>query len=136
MSSEVHVGPNSIESSVSMEAYAPFLDLGVKGAVTSTKAPNSPFRFGTGTGRKGGLTDGIKEWVKARRFQFRDARGKLMSYDSTAFIIIRSVYTTGMRPTLFFSKPFEKAYEKLPTEMVEAYGLDLESFLKQILKTN
>lgn len=133
-SSEVHVGPNSIQSSIYMAEHGIYQDLGVKGAVSSNKAPNSPFKFGSGTGQRGGLTSGIKGWVRARRFQFTGKRGRLLSYDETARLITRSIYLTGMRPKLFFSKPFEAAYERLPTEIVEAYGLDLESLLKQVLE--
>ena len=28
------------------------------------------------------------------------------------------------------TKPFEKAFERLPDELVEAYGLDVEQFLE------
>ena len=27
---------------------------------------------------------------------------------------------------MFFTKPFEKAFDRLPDELVEAYGLDIE----------
>ena len=118
-----------------MEQYGQFLDLGVKGKVSSQRAPNSPFKYGSGTGRKGGLAEGIRGWVKARRFQFRNKEnGKFMSYEQTSQLITRSIYLKGTKPTLFFSKPFEKGFEKLPQDLVEAYGLDIESFLKFTLK--
>jgi len=31
---------------------------------------------------------------------------------------------------LFFTKPFERAFRKLPDQVIEAYGLDVEEFLK------
>ena len=129
------VNKNSIENYIEMEQYGQFLDLGVKGKISSQRAPNSPFKFGSGTGKKGGLTEGIRGWVKARRFQFRNKEnGKFMSYEQTAQLITRSIYLKGTKPTLFFSKPFEKGFEKLPDDLVEAYGLDIESFLKFTLK--
>lgn len=129
------VNPNSIENYIEMEQYGQFLDLGVKGKISSAKAPNSPFKFGSGTGKKGGLTEGIRGWVKARRFQFKNKEnGKFMTYEQTAQLITRSIYLKGTKPTLFFSKPFEKGFEKLPDDLVEAYGLDIESFLKFTLK--
>ena len=125
------VNPNSIENYIEMEQYGQFLDLGVKGKVSSQRAPNSPFKFGSGTGRKGGLTEGIRGWVKARRFQFRNKEnGKFMTYEQTAQLITRSIYLKGTKPTLFFSKPFEKGFDKLPDELIKAYGLDIESFMK------
>ncbi len=135
LKSKTKVNPNSIENYIEMEEYGQYLDLGVKGKVSGQRAPNSPFKFGSGTGRKGGLTEGIRGWVKARRFQFRNKEnGKFMSFEQTAQLITRSIYLKGTKPTLFFSKPFEKGFEKLPDDLVEAYGLDIESFLKFTLK--
>lgn len=129
------VGKNSMGIYFEMEEYGEFQDLGVKGKSSSSKAPNSPFKFGSGTGKKGGLTNGILEWVKARRFQFKDREsGKFMSYESTAFLITRSIYQKGIKPSFFFTKPFEKGFERLPEEVVESYGLDLEKLIKQSLK--
>lgn len=129
------VNPNSIENYIEMEQYGQFLDLGVKGKVSGQRAPNSPFKFGSGTGKKGGLTEGIRGWVKARRFQFKNREnGKFMSYEQTAQLITRSIYLKGTKPTLFFSKPFAKGFESLPDELIKAYGLDLESFMKFTLK--
>jgi hypothetical protein len=129
------VNPNSIESYIEMEQYGQFLDKGVKGKFSSQRAPDSPFKFGSGTGKKGGLTEGIRGWVKARRFQFKNREtGRFMSYEQTAQLIIRSIWTKGTKPTRFFSKPFEDGFKKLPEELVKAYGLDVESFLKFTLK--
>lgn len=128
------VGKNSIGVYFEMEEYGEFQDQGVKGKTSSAKAPNSPFRFGSGTGRKGGLTEGINRWVRDRRFQFRDRQsGKFLSYEATAFLITRSIYNKGIEASRFFSKPFEVGFERLPDELVEAYGLDVEQFLKDTL---
>lgn len=128
---EIEVGANSFRLAFLMEDYGAFQDKGVKGKTSSTKAPNSPFRFGSGTGQKGGLTKGIFDWVTQKRIQFKDKRtGKFMSYQNTSFLITRSVYNKGIKPSLFFTKPFEKAFERLPQELVEAYGLDVEQFLQ------
>ena len=131
LKAQTKVSPNSIENYIEMEQYGQFLDLGVKGKVSSQRAPNSPFKYGSGTGKKGGLTEGIRGWVKARRFQFKNREtGKFMSYEQTAQLITRSIYLKGTKPTLFFSKPFAKGFESLPEELIKAYGLDIESFLK------
>ena len=121
---------NSVELSFSMEDYGDVQDKGIKGKQSAAKAPNSPFKFGTGTGQKGGLTRAIEKWVQHRRFQFRNKEtGKFMSYKSTAWIITRSIYRTGIKPSLFFTKPFEKAFKNLPDELVQKYGLDIETQL-------
>ena len=133
---------NSIEAYFEMESYGMFQDKGVKGKFSSAKAPNSPFKFGKSYGSgDGGLTNAIKKWVVNRRIQFREREGKgtkgqLLSYNQTAFLITRSIYAKGMKPTEFFSRPFELAFKKLPDELIEAYGLDVETFLKYTLKDN
>ena len=53
-----------------------------------------------------------------------------MSYKSTAFLITRWIYKNGIKPSLFFTKTFDKSFERLPDELVEAYGLDVEQFLE------
>ncbi len=131
LDSNVKVSKNSFQLAFMMEEYGVYQDKGVRGKSSSSKAPNSPFKFGTGTGRKGGLTEGINKWVKRKRFQFRDKKsGKFLSYDSTAFLISRSIYHKGIAPSLFFTKPFEKAFKGLNKDLVEAYKLDVETLMK------
>ena len=59
-----------------------------------------------------------------------------MSYNSTAFLISRSIWNKGLKPSLFFTKPFEKAFKTLPDKILKAYGLDVEEFLKFTIKQN
>lgn len=129
---DVKAMPNSFSLQFSMEDYGAYQDLGVKGKTSSAKAPNSPFKFGSGTGKKGGLTEGIKEWVRKRRFQFKDKKtGRFLSYESTAFLITRGIYNKGIRPSMFFTKPFEAAYKNLPNELVESFALDAQKLFDQ-----
>ena len=115
--------------------YWEFVDKGVKGVSSSTKAPNSPFKFGTGTGKKGGLTKGINGWVARKRIQFKDRKsGQFLSYKSTAFLIMRSIWNKGLATTNFFTKPFEQAFQRLPDAIYEAYSLQVEDQLKVRLK--
>ena len=130
LDSDVKISKNSFQLTFMMEDYGVFQDKGVKGKNSSAKAPNSPFKFGSGTGRKGGLTEGINKWVKRKRFQFKDRKsGKFLSYDSTAFLISRSIYQKGIAPSLFFTKPFEKAFKNIDKDLVKAYRLDIEQLM-------
>lgn len=131
---EVKVSKNSFELSFEMEDYGKFVDKGVKGVKSSSKAPNSPFKFGTGTGRKNGLTEGIDGWIRRKRFQFKDKKGKFLSYESTAFIVRRSIWFTGLKTTNFFERPFELAFKKLPDDLIKQYGLTIDNLLKTSLK--
>jgi hypothetical protein len=117
-----------------MDGYGNFVDKGVRGKSSSAKAPNSPYRYGTGSGKKGGLTKGINEWVKRRGIQFRDRKsGRYLSYKSTSFLIARSIYQKGVKPSLFFTKPFVAAFKRLPDELLEAYSVGLEKQIGVIL---
>jgi hypothetical protein len=120
----------------SMDDYGMFQDKGVKGKSSSAKAPNSPFKFGSGTGKKGGLTQGINKWVRAKGFQFRDKKtGKFMSYQATAFLITRSIFHKGIKPSLFFTKPFEAGYKKyIDVDLIKAFGQDIETMVDYNLK--
>ena len=120
----------------SMDDYGAFQDKGVKGKSSSAKAPNSPFKFGSGTGQKGGLTKGIEKWVRLKGFQFRDkTSGKFMSYQATAFLITRSIFHKGIKPSLFFTKPFEAGYKKyIDVDLLKAFGQDVETMVDYNLK--
>jgi hypothetical protein len=112
--------------------YAKFIDKGVKGVSSSAKAPNSPYKFGTGSGKKGGLTEGVDKWVTRKRIQFQDRKsGKFMSYKQTAFLIRRSIWFKGIETTNFFTKPLEDAFKRLPDALVEAFGLEVDNILSK-----
>jgi len=120
---EIEVGANSFRMAFLMEDYGTFQDKGVSG---KEKKYNTPFSYKS----KRPPLKPITDWVKNRRFQFRQKNGKFMSYQSTAFLVRNSIFKKGIKPSLFFTKPFEKAFERLPDELVEAYGLDVEQFLQ------
>lgn len=124
---EIEVGANSFRLAFLMEDYGQFQDKGVSG---TKKKYDTPFSYKS----KRPPLKPITEWVKNRRFQFRKENGKFMSYQSTAFLVRNSIYTKGIKPSLFFTKPFEKAFERMPDELIEAYGLDVEQFLQYTLK--
>ena len=132
---DVKLTERSLQFEIEMANYGTFQDKGVQGVSSNSKAPRSPYRFGTGSGRKGGLTKGINKWVRKKRFQFRDKKtGRFLSYDSTSNLITRSIYQTGIKPSLFFTKPFEKYAKELPKEIEQAFALDAEQFLEFVTK--
>ena len=113
-----------------MEDYGVFVDKGVKGKTSTypeTKASLSQFQYGSGNFPKGGLTEGINEWMKKKRFQWRDERGRFMSYESMSYIIARSIYNKGLKANLFFTTPFELGLQNLPKQLTDAFSLDLEN---------
>ena len=120
---EIEVGANSFRLAFLMEDYGTYQDKGVSG---TQRKYDTPFSYKS----KRPPLKPITDWVKKRRFQFRKENGKFMSYESTSFLIRNSIFKKGIKPSLFFTKPFEKAFLNLPDELVEAYGLDLEQFLQ------
>ena len=139
---------NAFSLSFFMEDYGKFQDKGVKGKdpskvspnakITGQQAPNSPYRFGTGSakGKWGQFIASLEKWAKRRNVRFRDEKGKYVkgNYKSLAYVIAGNIYNRGLKPSLFFTKPFEQGFKKLPDELLEAYGLDVEEFLKYTLK--
>ena len=113
-----------------MEDYGVFVDKGVRGKTSTypeTAASLSQFQYGSGNFPKGGLTEGINEWMKKKRFQWRDERGRFMSYESMSYIIARSIYNKGLKANLFFTTPFELGLRNLPINLKDAFKLDIEN---------
>jgi len=128
---EVDVFKNSFSLDFFMEDYGQFVDQGVKGSRRSTKAPNSPFSFKN----KFPPLRPIQKWIKQKGMRGRDEKGRFIKDKTLAFLIARSIFKTGIKPSLFFTKPFEQAFKKLPDELVESFGLDADKFLEQTLNT-
>lgn len=127
---ELKVGANSIEFDFFAQEYWKFVDKGVKGKTSSAKAPNSPYQFGSGTGKKGGLRSAIDKWVIQKGLNnVRDKQGRFINRKQMVSMISSAIYNRGLRPTEFFSKPFEEGFKQLPDEILEAYGKDLDKFL-------
>jgi len=113
-----------------MEDYGTFVDKGVRGKTSTypeTKAALSQFQYGSGNFPKGGLRDGIKGWLEKKRFQWRDKKGKFMSYDTMTYLISRSIYNKGLKANLFFTTPFELGLQNLPKQLTDAFSLDIEN---------
>ena len=135
LKSRVKESKRSIEISFEMEDYGFYQDRGVKGVKSGESLDN--YKFGSGSGQSGGLTKGINKWVKRKGIQFRDRKtGRFLSHEQTAKTIIRSIWMKGIKPSLFFTKPFEKYYNKLPDELMEMFGFEMEELFKQITKEN
>lgn len=139
---------NSILVSFKMLEYGLFVDKGVrgknpnqlpKGAKNKGKqqAPKSPYKFGTGSSKgKGTLRGAINKWVVRKNLKnIRDKKtGRFLPRKSAIFMISRSIYLSGMKPSLFFTKPFEKNFKKLPKKIVKDFGLDVKKYLNTTLK--
>ena len=129
---DVKAMPNSMSIQFSMEDYGIFQDVGVSG---KKKKYNTPYSYKS----KMPPPKAFDKWIVRKGLAPRE-KGKFKSRKGLSFAIARSVFMNGIKPSLFFTKPFEAAYKKLPEELVEKYGLDaLKLFnqqVDQILKQN
>ena len=112
------VNPNSISLYFEMEAHGVFQDKGVSG---QEKKYNTPYSYKS----KMPPTKALDKWVVRRGIAPRDAKGRFMSRNTVNFFVAKSIFEKGIKPSLFFTKPFEVAYDRLPDELVEAYGIDI-----------
>lgn len=123
-----------------MEYYGQFMDEGVKGAMPSMvkngkqKAPNSRFMFTNKRPPAGPLG----EWAKKRGIRLRDENGQFKkgNYKTLGFIIANRIYAQGIKPSLFFTKPYEAGFKKYITdEMPGQVVIDVDRIVDLNLKT-
>ena len=137
LDSNIVVSKNSFQLEFLMEQYGIFQDKGVRGAggvrkttskynkrnnkgkIWKQKGGNSPFSFKED--RKPSVKH-FKEWSKRKGL--------------SAYAVRDAVFSQGIAPSMFFTKPFEKAFKNLPKDIVQAYALDVEKLLETSIKDN
>ena len=121
---ELNVSPNSFSLSFLMEDYGIFQDKGVSGI---KKKYNTPYSYTN----KMPPPSKMDKWIVRKGLKgVRGKDGKFISRKSLQFMIARSIYNNGIKPSLFFTKPFQKAFKNLDKDIIEAYKLDVEELLK------
>ena len=122
---DLRVHPKSFSLTFEMEEYGAYQDKGVSGV---KKKYNTPFSYKS----KMPPEKPILDWINKRRLRLRNketGRFTKGGQKSLAFVIRRSIYNKGIKPSLFFTKPFEASFKHLPDELVEAYGLTIDNIL-------
>jgi len=116
--------------------YWVFVEKGVRGALTSNKAPDSPFQFGTGSGEVGGLRRGIRQWIVDKPVaQWNDKKtGRFMSYDGMAYVISRNVYLHGIAPTPFLMPTIQAQFTRYKKLLENAYAKDISAAIGNVLQ--
>ncbi len=123
---EFNVSKNSFSASITALDYGEFQDLGVSG---KKKKYNTPYSYKD----KMPPASAFDKWIVRKGIAPRNEQGQFQTRKGIAFAIARSVFINGIKPSRFLSDPFEKGFKKLPDEIIEAFGLDVETFLKQII---
>jgi len=125
----VKTTPNAIEVSFEMDEYGMYQDKGVSGR---QKKYDTPYSFKS----KMPPIKPLAQWAKNRNIRLRDEKGQFAkgNYNTIGYLIARSIYNKGIKPSLFFTKPFEQGFKKLPDTLIEKFGLDVEDFLAYTIK--
>jgi hypothetical protein len=147
ISYDVNDKSNKVIFDFYMEDYGLFQDQGVKGAdpkklspnakITGQQAPNSPYRFGSGSarGKWKDFVRSISSWaqiknIRLRQYTYKDGKKKSTgkfakgNYESIGQIIASNIYNRGLKPSFFYTKPFNKAFENLPQELFDGFAVD------------
>jgi len=119
----VKVNANSFELDIEMLPYGQFQDKGVSG---KKKKYNTPYSYKD----KMPPARAFDKWVVRKGIAPRNKQGQFQNRKGLSFAIARGIYINGIKPSLFFTKPFEKAFKKLSPELVEAYGLDVAELME------
>ena len=121
---DLNVSPNSFSLSFIMDEYGMYQDKGVSG---TEKKYNTPFKY---TNKMPPIKP-LADWAKFKNIRLRDAKGQFAkgNYKTIGFLISRSIYRKGIKPSLFFTKPFERSFKNLPDEVVKAFALEIENLL-------
>lgn len=117
-----------------MDEYGTFLDKGVKGANPSLvkdgkqKGRNSPYSFRN----KRPPMQPLADWAKKRNIRLRDEKGRFKkgNYRTIGFILQRSIFAQGIKPSLFFTKPFEVAFERYKKGIKKSFMQDIIDLIK------
>ena len=132
---KLNVSKNSFYINFYMEEYGAYQDEGVKGAggtrkttssfnrrnnkgkIWKQKAPNSRFKFKEG---KKPSVKHFKKWAESKGL--------------SPYAVRESVFRQGISPSKFFTTPFRLQFQKLPQELIDAFGLGPDDF--QMFATN
>jgi len=123
---------NSISIYFEMEDWGFYQDQGVSG---TKKKYDTPYSYKDGVENRPSPRH-FDKWVVRKGLAPRKQGGKFASRSGIKFALAYHIQKYGIKPSLFFTKPFEAAFKKLPDELIEKYGLDVEQLFESITKDN
>ena len=125
---EIKVMDNSISFMFEMEEYGWYQDQGVSGV---KQKYNTPFSYKT----KMPPPSKLDKWIVRRGLAPRD-KGKFTKRKSLQFLIARSIFEKGIKPSYWFMKPFIQGFKGLPDTLIDKYGLEMIKIFDEIMKEN
>jgi hypothetical protein len=126
LDSRLKVNKNSFELEFWMEDYGIYQDKGVSG---TKKKYNTPFSYK----QEPPPPKAFDKWIVRKGLTPRNSAGQFTSRKGLQFALSRFIFKNGIKPSLFFTRPFENAYKKLPQDLVEKYGLDAIKLFNETL---
>ena len=130
----------------SMADYGTFQDKGVKGkggkigkksiggrryyTTWQGKRKDSPYKFGSGRGKKGGLRKGIASFVRKKGLQPRSKGGKYMTPKGLIYLISRSIYIRGIHGVSFFQNSLMLGMKTFKARYGAAVAKDIADALR------
>lgn len=103
--------------------YWEYVDLGVKGAKKSPfpRQRKSPFRYRT----KQPPIQPLVDWAKTRGITPRDEKGRFMSFQQFGFMVSRTIWYRGLKPSYFLTDTGKYIEEKYTETLATAFATDL-----------
>jgi hypothetical protein len=116
---EISQSGSSMSLGFDMVDYGKFQDRGVSG---TEKKYNTPYKYTN----KMPPAKAFDKWTVRKGIAPRGKGGKFEKRKGLNYAIAKSIYKKGIRPSMFFTKPFAAAFKRLPDELVEAYAIGIE----------
>lgn len=116
---EISQSVSSMSLGFNMVDYGMFQDRGVSG---TEKKYNTPYKYTN----KMPPAKAFDKWTVRKGIAPRGKGGKFEKRKGLNFAIAKSIYKKGIRPSMFFTKPFAAAFKRFPDELVEAYSIGIE----------
>jgi len=139
-----------------MADYGTFVDKGVKGAGGEIKSgdhkgkwggrryfttwegqrKDSPYQYGTGTGKKGGMRKGIGSFIRKKGLQPRSEGGQYMTTAGLSIAIMKVLWIKGIHGISFFQKALGLGSEDFAERVLEATAKDIAENMEEQNKKN
>jgi hypothetical protein len=123
------VMPNSIDLRFFLGEYGQGIDQGVGG--TSGTYADSPFKFKKNK-PSSEMVDNILQWASDKGVGLTGNNSKQIR--ASAYNLSRYILEKGIKPTNFFSDAYEEHFSKIPNDIAEAFGLDVDRFFELVFQ--
>jgi hypothetical protein len=136
LDSELTVSKNSFGLDFMMEDYLVFQDRGVKGTKSGESLDNFSYKKSSNLVGVEYHTGTLAAWAKRKGVQFRNKKGKYVTHEQTGYMLANLIKRRGIKPSMFFTKPFNNAFKRLDKDIIKAFKLDVEDLLLSTTKDN